>query len=309
MSAIRISLRWCETEDESNSSRRTGWTSPRADLSLALVRLHYSCDELRDPERNPWLQKERKKYTSQEAWDCEQEIIDGAGGGELVFAGPLVTWWKIVIHDPRWRPDPDWRVEGGFDHGKTNTTSLLRAYHDFDGSIYFAGEYYQPGREIWQHAPALRKMPDFERMDPRYADPSIFNATSQQSERPGQAAERAKSFGELYAEQGLEFAAYRGDLSNVSFAGRLPAATISRPDFRRPVLASVAAAAKHCRYPTLHVLSPASVKTTVDFEGIERCLHAGHSYGVHVTTETLTFALATRLPVCQPRLAVRELPQ
>ncbi len=43
----------------------------------------------------------------------------------------------------------------------------------------------------------------------------------QQSQRPGQRAERAKSFGELYAEQGLEFSPHRGDRSDVSFAGRL----------------------------------------------------------------------------------------
>jgi hypothetical protein len=37
-----------------------------------------------------------------------------------VFADTLITYWKkIVITDPRWRPDPGWRVEGGFDHGKT----------------------------------------------------------------------------------------------------------------------------------------------------------------------------------------------
>jgi hypothetical protein len=105
----------------------------------------------RDPERNPeWKQKERRKYTSQASWDREQEIVDEAGGGELVFADTLVSHWKkIVITDARWRPDPEWRVEGGFDHGKTNATALLRSYHDFDGTIIFAGEYYQPGREIW----------------------------------------------------------------------------------------------------------------------------------------------------------------
>jgi hypothetical protein len=202
---------------------RRGVQLIRTSGNIPVVRLHYSAKADRDPERNPeWLQKERRKYTSQAAWDREQEIIDEAGGGELVFADTLVTWWKkIVITDPRWRPDPDWRVEGGFDHGKTNATAMLRTYHDFDGTIYFAGEYYQPGKEIWQHAPALRKMVDFDRMETRYADPTIFDVTSQQSHRPGQAAERAKSFGELYAEQGVELAPFHGDRSDVSFAGRL----------------------------------------------------------------------------------------
>jgi hypothetical protein len=68
-----------------------------------------------------WKQKERKTYSSQAAWDREQEMIDEAGGGELVFADTLLTYWnKIVITDPGWRPSPHWRVEAGFDHGKTN---------------------------------------------------------------------------------------------------------------------------------------------------------------------------------------------
>lgn len=166
---------------------------------------------------------ERKAYPSQAAWDREQEIVDEAGGGELVFADVLVTHWdKIVIEDPAWRPDPGWEVIGGFDHGKTNPTALLRAYVDFEGNIIFAGEYYMPGKEIWQHAPVIRRMKDFERMETIQADPSIFQSTSQQVQRPGHAIERAKSFAELYDEQGVSnFAKFSGDTSDVSFAGRL----------------------------------------------------------------------------------------
>jgi len=92
---------------------------------------------------------ERRTYTSQADWDREQEIIDEAGGGELVFADTLVTYWdKIVITDPAWRPDPQWRVIGGFDHGKTNPTAMLRAYIDYEGVIYFSGEYYVPGKSV-----------------------------------------------------------------------------------------------------------------------------------------------------------------
>jgi len=128
---------------------------------ILVARLHYSAIPERNPEINPrWKQEERRAYTSQASWDREQEIIDEAGGGELVFADVLVTHWKkIVIEDPYWRPDPGWEVEGGFDHGKTNPTCLIRAYKDFEGTIYFAGEYYQPGKEIWQHAPEIKRMP------------------------------------------------------------------------------------------------------------------------------------------------------
>jgi hypothetical protein len=76
-----------------------------------------------------------------------------AGGGELVFADVLIThWMKIVITDPAWRPDPGWRVEGGFDHGKTNPTALERVYVDFDGNLIMAANTISQ-EEIWQHAP------------------------------------------------------------------------------------------------------------------------------------------------------------
>ncbi len=133
------------------------------------------------------------------------------------------NWDKIVIEDPAWEPDPDWVVTGGFDHGKTNPTALLRAYIGFDGTIIFAGEYYMPGKEISQHAPAMRRMRDFDRMENVQADPSMFHGTNQQEQRPGHSQERAKSFAELYAQAGVSnLLSFGGDdKSDVSFAARL----------------------------------------------------------------------------------------
>ena len=66
---------------------RRGVSVRRTDKGIPVVRLHYSALPERDPELNPeWKVRERKLYTSQAAWDREQEIIDEAGGGELVFA-------------------------------------------------------------------------------------------------------------------------------------------------------------------------------------------------------------------------------
>src|ERR1700680_1151610 len=132
------------------------WTAKRSSIEttpvmpqthgIAVLSIHYAGDPDRDPLIHPeWKQKERKTYSSQAAWDREQEMVDEAGGGELVFADTLLTYWnKIVITDPGWRPSPHWRVEAGFDHGKTNPTALLRAYIDGDGVIYLCGEYYMP---------------------------------------------------------------------------------------------------------------------------------------------------------------------
>ena len=203
---------------------RSGVKLRRTSGGIPVLRLHYAAHPERNPDEHPeWKRIERRKYTSQASWDREQEIQDESGGGELVFADTLVTHWKkIVIEDPRWQPDPEWTVQGGGDHGKTNPTVIERAYVDFKGTIYFAGELYQPGKEVWQHAPVMKRMPDFNRMDPCYFDPTAFDMTLQQSQRPGQSAERAKSIGELYQEQGIEvFAPFGGDRSDVSFAARL----------------------------------------------------------------------------------------
>ncbi len=139
-----------------------GVTVRRNKAGVPVTDVHYSAVPERNPEINPdWKRNERKVYPSQASWDREQEIIDEAGGGELVFADTLVTHWdKIIVEDPKWRPDPKWRVEGGFDHGKTNPTALIRCYVDYSGTIWFAGEYYMPGQEVWQHASQFREMPD-----------------------------------------------------------------------------------------------------------------------------------------------------
>jgi hypothetical protein len=204
-----------------------GMTVHRTKGGIPVVSIHYSGDPDRDPAVHPeWKQSERKTYSSQAAWDREQEMIDEAGGGELVFADTLVTYWdKIVITDRHWRPSPHWRIEAGFDHGKTNPTAFLRAYIDGDGVIYFCGEYYMAGKEVWEHVPELRKMPEIPRISACYADPSIFDCTMQQSlNRANTLAvrESAKSINDLYLEQGIElFSPFSLDRSDVGFAARL----------------------------------------------------------------------------------------
>jgi hypothetical protein len=200
---------------------------------ILVMREHYSVIPERDPSINPdWKLVERKKYTSQAAWEREQEIVDEAGGGERVFADVLLTnWSKIVIEDKdeiaQIAEDcQEWAVGGGFDHGKTNPTCLLRTYVDFEGTIIFAGEYYMPGREIWQHAPVMKRMYDFKRMEEGdlgiQSDPTIFPSGQQQSQRPGEAVQRAKSYAELYRDQGVtSLVPFSRDRSDVSYALRL----------------------------------------------------------------------------------------
>lgn len=110
-----------------------GLTIRRTSGGILVARTHYSCHPERNPEQNPeWKRHQRRKYTSQAAWDREQEIVDEAGGGELVFADTLLTHWKqIIIEDPFWQPELEWEAIGGFDYGKTNPTVLLRGLHRF----------------------------------------------------------------------------------------------------------------------------------------------------------------------------------
>src|SRR3954451_18369017 len=98
---------------------------------IPVLSVHYSADPERDPQIHPeWKQTERRTYSSQAAWDREQEMVDEAGGGELVFADTLLTYWdKIVITDPSWRPSPHWRVEGGFRSWQDQSHSLASCLH------------------------------------------------------------------------------------------------------------------------------------------------------------------------------------
>src|ERR1039458_6929915 len=88
-----------ETTPQTPVQIMRGLTVRRTRGGIPVVRLHYTADPHRDPELNPaWKEAERRTYSSQASWDREQEIIDEAGGGELVFADTLVTHWnKIVI--------------------------------------------------------------------------------------------------------------------------------------------------------------------------------------------------------------------
>ena len=205
---------------------RRGESIRRTRGGIAVVRLHYSVHPERDPESHPeWRRTERKLYTSEAAWQREQEIVDDAGGGELVFADTLLTYWnKIVITAPEWRPDPSWKVEAGFDHGRTNPTAFERCYVDDAGTIYVCGEYYMPGKEIWEHSPVLYGMKDIRKVVACHADPTIFDANFQQSQQNGRPQERAKSVNELYVENAIGlFSPFTRDRSDISFAARLMA--------------------------------------------------------------------------------------
>lgn len=157
-----------------------GLSIKRKANGVPVMRIHYDAIPERNSVLHPeWKQLERKDYTTR-GWDREQEIMDEAGGGDKLFASLLSTFGsKIIIRDPQWFPDPAWDVVGGFDHGKTNATCLLRAHIDHEGNIYVCGEFYRMKTEqwdnnVWQNVPTLLTMPHLDRARWIRADPSIF---------------------------------------------------------------------------------------------------------------------------------------
>ena len=197
----------------------TGMAVRRTIGGIPVVRLHYSAHPERNPDENPeWKAMERATYTSQAGWDREQEIVDEAGGGELALADTIRTYRdRIIITDPAWKPDMGWRVIGGFDHGKTNPTALEKAYIDYEGTIYFCGEYYMPGKSVWQHAPEMLKMPDVHRFESCLADPSIFDQKMNQESQ-----KEPKAIYQVYEEEGVHFLTrFGGNRNDQTFVERL----------------------------------------------------------------------------------------
>jgi len=175
-----------------------GLTEKRTPEDICVLRVHYTADpERRAPE---WKERERRKYTSESAWQAEQEIVFGAGGGERLFAEILTRYARKIIIDPEtsgFKPSPHWDYFSGFDSGKANPTAALVACIDFDGIIYILREYYQPQLSPKQHAPRLQSLQGF-MGNPIYSDPSIFYKNQAQNDGT------FKAISCLYEEEGID---------------------------------------------------------------------------------------------------------
>jgi Intein splicing domain len=219
---------------------------------IPVGRIHYSADPDRDPATplgTLWYDAKRKEYDSNHSgWDREYEIVDEAGGGERIFSDILTRYGqKIIIRDPKWMPSPEWGIVGGFDHGGTNPTCLLKCYIDNDGNRYFAGEYYAYKTKVWdntissnaraitgmeldenkklvpaktfdasgKHNGYVEKMPGLDRMRWINGDPSIFWDTVPTPE--GQLVAAAA----IYAGLGLRMRSFSGERNDLAFVQRL----------------------------------------------------------------------------------------
>lgn len=207
---------------------------------IQVLTLHYSADPDRNPETEAgarWYQDAKANYSSESAWKREQEIDYMAGGGERVFAKVLEKFHDdVVITDPNWVPDPRWDVLCGFDHGKVNATALEKAYIDFDGNLYFAGEFYSMKREEWenevaQNAVEMLKMPGLDQMRWCMADPSIF--PDSQVQKDGTYSSINKS----YVKNGVRFLRqFDGERSDLTFVEHVLSVYWRGLDKNRPKL-------------------------------------------------------------------------
>ena len=178
-----------------------GVTVRRKKNGLTVMSLHYSAIPERDPETfagEKWYAENSSRYSSMARWKKEQEMDPYATGGEAVFGSVLgneALYQVVVISDPNWYPGPPYMaanpdVVGGFDHGVTNATCLLKGYvpkETIDPTtgrknppeLYLAGEFYRYRSDDWQNnvdenVKIMKKMPDMERARWIQADPSIF---------------------------------------------------------------------------------------------------------------------------------------
>jgi hypothetical protein len=175
-----------------------GLTEKRTPGGTCVLRVHYSADL--DRAKPEWKERERRKYTSEGAWQREQEVVFSAGGGERLFAETLNTYGHKIIIDPEssgFEPSPHWNYFGGFDSGKANPTAALVACTDFDGTVYILREYYVPGLSPKEHIPRLKQLWGFVGTQ-MFADPSIFYETQAQNDG------KFKAIASLYAEQGID---------------------------------------------------------------------------------------------------------
>ena len=260
-----------------------GFSVKRKANGIPVGRIHYSADPDRDPATSLgklWYEMKRKEYDSNKSgWDREYEIIDEAGGGERIFADILTRYGHmIVIRDPKWAPNPEWGVVGGFDHGGTNPTCLLKCYIDSDGNRYFAGEFYRyktkdwdntissnaraiTGRELDENkklVPAkildaggkligyVERFPDLDKMRWINGDPSIFWDTVPTPE--GQLVAAAA----IYAGLGLKMRSFEGERSDLAFVQRLQDDLWGNLHSQRPKVFIVCRNESDARQPGTH---------------------------------------------------------
>lgn len=180
---------WYSEFTEEGSEKREvmrgiqAWRNPKG---LLVCRVHYSAIPERDPATgagSEWYAREKRNYSSEARWDQEQEIVDTAGGGDLVLAESMRENRDLIIIDsPDYSPNPLWVGLGGFDYGKKNPTALEILCIDEDGDYVALQEHYRSGLSPSEHAAIMLRMRYYEWIERIYADVSIFGDAQAQAD-------------------------------------------------------------------------------------------------------------------------------
>lgn len=143
-----------------------------------VCKVHYSADpdkDLTTDEGKRWLPKALagiKGGLSSSSWRKEMEIDFKARSGQKVFEGLELLRDKLVIKPfqvPEW-----WNIGAGYDWGKNNPFAYIEGVVDGDKNKYIVYGASRSGYEIPAQVQIIKRSPYFNRLQTRYADPSIW---------------------------------------------------------------------------------------------------------------------------------------
>lgn len=151
--------------------------------SFSVLRIHYTADPAKDPERDgkEWYEQARKGMP-ESSFQKEYEIDWFALSGELIY--PEFDR-NLHIVEPFNIPE-DWSRWKAIDPGLRNPTAVLWAAVDKENSIYLYDEYYVAEKTIQEHCKSIRnkenKQDVISLIDPASAGRNVVNKQSARDE-------------------------------------------------------------------------------------------------------------------------------
>lgn len=135
-----------------------------------VVRIHYTADPDKDPERNglEWYTSLREQYPDEATWRQEMEIDFSAYSGQLVYPQYTDSYPQVI--EPIQIPvdAPRWRV---IDYGRRNPTCCLW-FAEIDNEYYVYREFYQAELPVSEIKRQITDMSEGEDYIATWVDPS-----------------------------------------------------------------------------------------------------------------------------------------
>lgn len=137
------------------------WINPNN--GFRVLKIHYTADPDKDPERNgvEWYKKARKRFKGD--WEREMEMNPYSSLGKRVYADELTD--AHVIND--FEIPKNWTRVMALDYGNVVPTAILWAAISPENKVYLYREYYQAGLDIDTHCDNIRILEGYQ---PRYEE-------------------------------------------------------------------------------------------------------------------------------------------